>query len=230
MSTVREIIEDAAADIGALAQDTPLGAFEANRCLRRLQRMLDLNSNESIMCYEQYDDSFPTAAGTPSYSSSLLSSGRPIKVVGATLVVPGGTDSTITIIAKERYASIPYKTTQGYPSVLYAQMGMPNATFYLYQTPAGVYTIKLSCWRRLGGAGLTLDTSLVLPPGYEEMIVSNLAVGIGPIFGASVPEEVILAAKTSREVLATANSQPLDADISLPGFRQGPIIDMGPTL
>lgn len=225
MTTARDLVEDAAAEIGELATDTPLSSADAERILRRLNRMLDSWSNERLMVYELFDETFSTSAGVASYSSSLLASGRPVKVDGVTVRV-SNVDYPQTIVSAADYDAIGNKTAGGIPDRVYPQMGYPNATFYFFPVPSGVYTVTVSAYRRLQN-GLTLSTTIALPPGYEEAIVSNLAMLIAPMFGTKVSEETALSARESKARIKRVNMQHSEMTIDLPTQRGGQYLDMG---
>ena len=206
MTTARDLINDAAAKIGEYAADSPMSDTSAQICLRDLNRMLDMWSNERLMLFVQANETFPTVASTASYASSVITT-RPVKITSCTVTL-SGTTLPVELIDNVAYNEISYKAATGIPRYCYPSMAHPTATFYFYPTPDDVYTVTLSTMRVLAAA-LALTDSVSFPPGYEEAIVSNLAVRIAPSFGASVPPEVVEIARASKAMLKRINATPV---------------------
>lgn len=217
MTTARDLIEDAAAEIGEDAADTSLSDHDAQRMLRRLRRMLDGWATERLMVYALTQETIALVAGTASYSSSGLAAGRPVKVEGA-FVRDGDTDYGLTIVTDDEYQRIPAKTTQSMPEVLYPRMSMPNATLYLWPVPTAAYTLYLTL-RRTFGSVAGLSTTVDLPPGYERAIVTNLAVECAPLFGTKVSDETATIARDSKAALKCLNYAPAEMDHGIPSAR-----------
>lgn len=229
MTTARDLIEDAAAEIGVFASDSALSDADAQIMLRRLNRMMDSWSAEGLAVYERYDESLTLSAGVASYSTALLAGGRPVRVDGVTVTV-GGVDYDMRMVSKANYDEIGYKSVAGIPDMCYVQMGMPDATLYFYPAPSAAYTAKVTVWRRMPN-GMALTTTVSLPPGYEEAIVTNLAVACAPMFGASPQSATVENARESKATIKRNNTQHIEMDLNLPGAssRAG-FIDMGPIL
>lgn len=219
MTTARDIVEDAAAEIGELATDTPLSSADAERILRRLNRMLSAWATERLMIYVRTQETLTLVAGTASYSSTGLSGGRPVRVDSAFVRIDGA-DYPLTIATDAEYQAIPNKTVQATPEAVYPRMSYPNATFYFYPVPSEAMTCYLTMDRELTST-LSLSTSFALPPGYEEAVVANLAVLIAPMFGTSAKEETVLAARQGKARLKAANYVPIVATLGLPGGSAG---------
>ena len=154
MTTARDLIEDAAAEIGVFASDSALSDADAQIMLRRLNRMMDSWSAEGLAVYERYDESLTLSANVASYSTALLAGGRPVRVDGVTVTV-GGVDYDMRMVSKANYDEIGYKSVAGIPDMCYVQMGMPDATLYFYPAPSAAYTAVSSPRRSTAAAGIT---------------------------------------------------------------------------
>src|SRR4051812_38997850 len=110
MATGSDIVTDAMYACGALGQGDTLTAADAQLCLRRLNRMLDMWSGVRELIYEVFDDTFSTVIGTQTYSSALLASGlRPRRVDNMYLTL-GVIDYPIELVGSQEWDAIPYKT------------------------------------------------------------------------------------------------------------------------
>lgn len=207
MTTARDLIEDAAAEIGELAADSPLSNDDAQRMLRRLQRMLDSWSTERLMVYTVGQETFAMTPGTASYTTASLAAGRPV-AVDAVMIRSGDEDSPVILTRdKAQYDLVPDKTTTGLPELCYYDAGYTTGTFYFWPAPVVAYTAVVTSRRVLTGT-LALSTTIALPPGYELAIVTNLAVACAPLFGRSASAETVDAAKSSKATLKVLNYVP----------------------
>lgn len=216
MTTATQLIDDACSEVGAAAQDTALSNYDAQYCLRVLNRMLASWATERLMVYALTTETFPTVAATASYSSTLLSGGRPVAVDSVT-VTQSGVTYPVELKDAQDYLAIGYKAAPGTPEVCFAEMTYPNATFYLYPTPDAIYTVSMSLRRALSST-LLLATDLALPPGYEDAIVLNLATRVAGHFGTDPSPQLVENAKQAKATLKRLNSVPPQM---ITGFEQG---------
>jgi hypothetical protein len=75
------------------------------------------------------------------------------------------------------------------PQVLYNDRGYPLSTLYLWGQPMAGYLLELFYWQ-LVPQFLTPDDAVLLPPGYEDALVLNLAVRLAPHFQRVVDSDV----------------------------------------
>lgn len=199
MPTVRDIVDAAAALIGQAAEDKNLSDYNAERMRLRLQTMLDNWSTLRYMIFSTRVESFTMVAGTRSYSSTLLASGRPVRVVSATVVLDQIT-YPVELVSSDYFSSIAYKPTTAIPGKLYAEMTMPNATFHFWPTPYAAFRADLECMWGLAQVP-TLATNLFLPEGYQAAMENNLGVWSADLFGRT-PSDTLktLARETYRNI------------------------------
>ena len=75
------------------------------------------------------------------------------------------------------------------PEFLYNDRGYPLSTLYLWGQPMAGYLLELFYWQ-LVPQFVTPDDQVLLPPGYEDALVLNLAVRMAPHFQRQVPPDV----------------------------------------
>lgn len=230
MATVRDIVTDAMYAIGALGQGESLNATDGALCLRRFTRMIGTWANENLTVYDTTEGTLTLAGGTVSYSTTLLSSGRPVTIDSMFLRL-SGIDYPITQVTQEVYDSFPYKAAQGRPSVYTYSPGYTAGTFYFYPTPDTAYVAHVQGRYPLMTGTITLETAVSLPPGYEAALCDNLAVLIAPSFGVAVSSDLRIAANSSKDALRSTNHVPLEMTSSLgtSGYVPGYIRILGDT-
>lgn len=216
MTTARDLITDAAYASGALGQDQSISAADAALCLRALQRMVDSWSNRNLTVYTVAESTFSCVGGTVSYATSAWTpTTRPVSIQNIWLR-QGTIDYPIPEITKEEYDEIPNKSAEGLPMCAMYLPAATTGTLYFYPTPDTTYAVKVNGRFPLA-SGMTLDTVISLPPGYEAALLANLAVEIGPYFGAQPNAVMMQKANETLDALALTNFVPQVLDTGLPG-------------
>lgn len=213
MTTALDLINSAAQSIGVLRKSEDLDNDEASDGLVALNRMISSWSNDSLLIYARTLESFTLATSSLSYllgPSQTLNTTRPVKIVHAS-IRSNGTDYDLEIIGAEEFESIPVKSVQGSPSdVMTYDNGYPYMTLRFYTLPAVGDILRLLSEKVLTSFS-ALDTTVDLPPGYEEAIQYNLAFRLVPTYGVPMPPEILLMAKESLGSikLAVAKNRPM---------------------
>jgi len=106
------------------------------------------------------------------------------------------------------------------PWALYNDRAYPVSTLYLYAQPLSGYLLELYVWHQVP-AFVTPEDVVLLPPGYEDAIVLNLAVRLGPHFQRNVDPDVRAEAQKALMRIESINApQPI---LHLPCIgREGP--------
>jgi len=95
------------------------------------------------------------------------------------------------------------------PELLYNDRAYPLSTLYLYGQPVAGYVLELFVWHQVPQF-LTPDDQVLLPPGYEDALVLNLAVRLAPHFQRTLDQNVREDARISLMRLESINApQPL---------------------
>lgn len=219
--TGQDVVRDAMTQARILGSDIDPSAEDSALVLRRLNRMLDSWANESLMIYNLSEQSFTMTPAQASFSTSLLSGGRPVEITSI-FVRLSNIDYSVDLVDYETYSTIPYKPTPGVPAWCYVDTGFPHMTLYFYPTPYAAFTCFLGCRYPLTSAPVTLATSLSLPPGYEKTIVDNLAVDIGPSFGKQPDPMAIKAASEAKAYLKRINFKPDEMSVGWRDIKPSP--------
>jgi hypothetical protein len=215
VTTASDLITDAMYASGIAGQDQSISNADMQLGLRIFQRMVDSWSNDTLTVYNTTSGTITLVSGTRSYSTTLLSSGRPVTIQNAFLS-RGTVDYPLEQISEQSYNDIAYKTATGIPSVFFFDPSFANGTFYFYPVPSAADTVTVNGRFPLA-TSLALTTAISLPPGYEQVLVSNLAVELCPFFGTSPSQALMRSATMSRDVLKATNYTPGVLNTGLPG-------------
>lgn len=209
MTVVVDLVTDAAYAAKVIGQDQTLSSGDAQLILRRLNRLLDLRSNEKQMIFLNDSESFTMVPGQQAYTTAVLTNGRPVGI-NSMRVTLSGVDYPVSQIDQLKWNAIPVKNISAIPNWFYYDGAMPDATMFFYPIPFSAFTCTLYCQRVLTG-NLNLASVITLPPGYEAWIVAELAVDIwGSFKEGNPPEKMIMDMKESRAILKRTNYQPLE--------------------
>lgn len=215
MTKARTIINDALLAFGGIGEGQTMRAEDAQFALRNLNRMLGSWSNQPLLIVALREGTLTFVAGTPSYSTSLLSTGRPVRIVSA-FVRAGGLDYPIdTSIPKDEFDLIPQKTLTGIPEICYVDADAPDSVLWPYPVPNDAYVMHVT-GSYVIGENLTLDDDIVLPPGYEDGIVDGLAVKLAPRWGKVCPPPIVDSANEARAWIKRMNFVPGTLGVDLP--------------
>lgn len=176
--------------------------------------MMGAWSNSRLLIYQENVYTFALSAGqatrTVGTTGQWVTTSRPMRVERINLVYTQGDDVEVPmqIYTYDQWAAIPVKTIQGPPVVMWPNYTVPDITLNFYMVPDQAYNVTLYLTQALA-APATLSTSLVVPPGYEDAIVNNLAVKCAPAFDRPVPKDVKDDARKGLADLMRQNTQPL---------------------
>lgn len=102
---------------------------------------------------------------------------RPVFIYRANIVLLGTTPEVhlhIRVLTDEEWAgkTIPHLQA-AYPWSIYNNGDVPNSKLYLYGYPNQVNDLELFTWQQLQSSFANDTDAVILPPGYEDMIVTS---------------------------------------------------------
>lgn len=201
--------------LGALATSETPSASEATDALNALNIMLDSWSNESLMIPSKVREVFPLTAGQQSYtmgSGGNFNTSRPIEIENA-LIQPSGLTPALELplekLTKDQFQEILIKgLNSSLPLAFYPEGTYPLETVNIYPVPSVGSNIVLYSWKPLSQI-TTLQTSVVLPPGYDRAIKYNLAIELAPEYGKPISDIIIQIAMESKANIKRSNAKPV---------------------
>lgn len=211
MTTARDLCTTALKNIGVLGVgQTPL-AEDINDAFSALNRMISAWSRSRLLVYRTATASM---VGTGAQAYTVGSGGdfdmaRPAKIVSAFVRLQGGGDNPVdyplmVIRSREDYSAIVLKSMNSFPQAVYYDPEYPFGLLYVWPVPSSLYTIHISALQSLERFE-DLSTDFNFPEEYEEALMLNLAVRLGPTYQIPAEPELKSQAKSARNMLAKAN-------------------------
>jgi hypothetical protein len=228
VATARDLIEAALREIGVLAATETAGAQDATDALARLNRYIDRLSNEGLTIYSVTRSTWTIVAGTQNYS---VGSGGAINItrphrrniqkvqfvdLGSAIEYP------LATLTDDAYEAITLKSQSDlFPQAWYYNPTYPTGTLHFWPIPSSSTLLGVFYHWAAVAQLAALSTSVSLPPGYEEMLVTNLAMLLCPTYERN-PHPVLV--KTAAESLGTikrANKRVQDLEFEPAALVQG---------
>lgn len=212
--TGRDAVAAALRKIGVLAAGESVPAQEAEDALDDLNRMIGSWSNEGLMIYESPRESFTLTPGVGSYTigdGATFDTVRPTYLDAATIENQSATpkiELQLNIIRSAiEWSTVMAKSlTSTIPENIYYDRGYPNDTIYLYPIPSVANKLVIYTKKKLS-AITDMNSEIVLPPGYDDAIVYNLALRLAPEYGKQVSEYVMMVAIESKALIKRVNHE-----------------------
>ncbi len=191
-------------------------ASELGEIVEILNSLMDSLNTKRGNIFTVASTKWPTQASRQSYTIGKDPTGnsiadwdgaRPQRIERANLLLP--TSPTVRRPLKiwndKEWAAIRLQEVYTYPEGLYNDGAYPLSTIYFKPIPDGAYQIELFTWQALGGF-VSLEDSVVFPPGYQRMLEYNLAVELIPRY----PVQSKLTPIQQQLVIATAAKSKAD--------------------
>ena len=190
--------------------EAPTSAESANG-LEALNSMLDSMSTERLNAYYIVEETLTMVAAQATYtmgSGGDLNTTRPTRIEDSCFIRNASLDTPLQLLNFEAYAAVVSKTVAStIPYYLFVDMQNPLVNLTFYPVPSDTSSVAhIFSWKQLQQFAALTDV-LALPPGYEEMIASNLAVRwAAPEFGQDAPPAVIALAIRSAASVKRINA------------------------
>lgn len=231
MATVADICRSALEDLGILGAGETAESGDVDVCFRALNQLIDQYAAERLMIY------------TTTRTTWTITSGDGIYTVGATgnVVIPRpvypqqvhfiDTSQTPDLelplrpLTQQEWADTNLKDlTSTYPLSWWYNPTYALGTLYLWPVPTSSTLLgAFYAPQQVTQFAASTDT-VTLPPGYERLLVKNLAMDVAAKFGAVPSPAIIQAAREATNVVKTANRQEMElvsAYPTGPGRRSG---------
>lgn len=208
MPTANDYIKRALKLINVLAVGETPDAEDSNDSFTVLNAMLGLWNTEKLLVYQFQDETHTLVVGTLSYSigpSATIDTVRPVRIEGGYTVSSDNYTVGLDIINKDDYDGIRVKTTGGIPRKLFYDPGFTTGTIYLYPSPSEARTLHIKTWKPFTQFA-TLTTNISLPPGFDQLLVYNLAVLLAAEFNVPLRQDVLQIALDTKSKIETVNN------------------------
>jgi hypothetical protein len=173
MATAQDIIKRARRLIGSIGRgETPTDAENVDD-LAALNAFMDQLWTQKTAVYHIQEQS--VSATTITHTIGLTGDfvfTRPLALVSAVQSL-NSVDYPINIMTSTQYRAIPYKTvTSSLITDIWYEPQMPDGTLHFYPVPSAAATVLLRSRTRI--ETFTINETVSLPPGYEDMLAFNL--------------------------------------------------------
>lgn len=213
--TVRDLITGSFRLLGVLASGEQPAASEMQDAFASLNSMLDSWKLERLMVYAILPQTFTLVAGKKTYTmgpggdfdTDWPTRIEKIQLNYNTSGVPINLPIDILNLDQYQQFTVP-NTTSTIPQWMYPDDAYPLRSLSFYPVPSIVNTVDIFTWGLINSFA-TIDDDIVLPPGYERAMRSNLALEIAPEYG-KMPSQVVAAmAQDSKAKIKSFNIKPL---------------------
>src|SRR5262245_30651869 len=228
MATVLTILTTALQELNVLAEAEQPSAAQGADGLAAFNRMVDTMAAERLQIYTVTRTTWTIVSGTAAYTVGLTGSAnvaRPVFVQSINFVdtsVSPNIEYTLSMLTDDGYAGIPMKTqTSTYPTSAYYNPTYPLATLTLWPVPTSTTLLGVIYAPAAIAQFATLATTVALPPGYEEMLVKNLAVRLAPSYGRQIDGNLFEQAKESKAIVKRSNTRLMDLCVDPGALVQG---------
>lgn len=213
MPTATDIVSDALQLLQVYPSDQPLFDADLEKGLQVLNDMLDLWSNESLICYAWLTQTFTLIPGQAQYTvgpGGQINGTRPLRVSDA----PGS--AYLLDTNQNRYLmNVDDQLAWNTITTAVANSDLPDHLFYDPQFPLGIinvwptpsvgYTCSFLSYLQLADLA-NPSAQLTLPPGYKRAITVNLAVMLKPYFlDSQLDPDIRLEARESKATVKRNN-------------------------
>lgn len=192
MTTARDIITDALGHLGIGAEGEAVSATAAAHGLKELNRMMSSWAIDELMVYTTNRVAFSLVPWQQAYTIGVggnfvtTTPIRPGQIDMASVLLSGATvELPIDILNDEQWRDMVVKTVpSSFPLSMWSDGNYPLNTIYFWPVPSSsAYSIVLYLWGALTEFA-DINASVVLPQGYEDALVTNLAVRLSPSYGS----------------------------------------------
>lgn len=199
MATARDVIRRSLRLIGAYKPGEPIEDDEAQDALTALKGMIDTWASERLTCSVINIPEITLTSGALSYTvgpGGDFDIARPVWLLGVSCVDPANpaqpAEYPAEMLNYQQWQRIPQKNVGSRLfTQAYYQSDFPLGRIYIWPfVNAGGIGMRLYVPVAITGYE-DLNTDYFFPPGYEEAIIYNLCLRLGPEWGLEVPGHVV---------------------------------------
>lgn len=210
--TIRDVIQEAFEQNGTYAPGEPMGAADALRGLSVLNQMMDSWSNENLTCFAILEQICTLVPGKYAYTigpGGDVNGTRPLSLIttsgSAYILDPYGNQYPVEVITQARWNQRGSRNTNSnFPDVIFYDPQYPLGILNFDPIPNISYDAHFDSYLQISQFA-DIDTNLVLPPGYQLAIRSNLTVKLHTFYpnGPLDPGVIAEAAESKATVKRT---------------------------
>lgn len=211
------LLNSAVERLGRLYPGESLSSSEQTDFLTVANSMVDNWSLERLNIPVVVVASAALVSGTAAYTlgpGGTFGSTRFLRLDSAGILLPSAAIAgtyirvPVEIVSQQKFQAFPEKTALAQiPEMFYYDYQFPTATGTLAPTPnfTGTATkLELAGWQALANFP-DLVTTVNTPQGYDEALITNLAIRLAPLLSVSASAELVNAAQQSKAAIRAMN-------------------------
>jgi hypothetical protein len=211
MATWRSVITDALGELGVLAAGETAQAEDTTLGLKALNRLFDNWAAERLFIHYGTRSTWSIVASTNEYtvgSGGDIDIARPVFIDAIKMLDSNDQETHVGKLTERQYRDIVNKElTSTVATNYYYNPTYPLGTLTLFPIPTdSTYTGVLYAPTAVSQAS-SLTATVSLPPGYEDMIVTNLALRLASSYGVRVDPLLVRQAEKTKAIVQRANSR-----------------------
>ncbi len=228
--TILDLVTIALKRIGVIASVETPSAADADSALTALNSLIDQWQSERLQIYQETRTVWTIVSGTGSYTVGTAANVNVLRPVIVDHVNFQDTSLSPTLemqlqpLTDDAYAAIPQKTlTNTYPTSWYYNPTFDSgfATLKLWPVPTSTSLQGVMYAPQAVARFTALTQTLSLPPGYERMLTTNLAVELCPEHSQQPSPALLVAATDSKAAVMRSNIKLLDMSVDAGALIQG---------
>jgi hypothetical protein len=211
---VTEFLTTALRMIGVYASGETPRAVDSVAAMAALNRLIALWNTDRLFIYTVKQSIHNFTANQQSYQMGPGGADfplipRPIKIQNWNLILTSVTPNLRlpgNLLNDDQWASKKLlNLATAIPTDLYNDGGYPYSTLYFWPKPALAYQFELYTWQRLEQVADLFD-ALILPPGYEEALLFNLAIRLALEFQRPIDPNLREQAREAKMMIQSLNA------------------------
>lgn len=206
------IITPALAEIGVVAEGETPPSGTSSLALSTLNRLLDQWPAERDQLFTVTRTTWTITTQDGEYtvgSGADVNIARPVSVESVGFIdtsTDPDTEYPLRELTEKAYRAIPQKLIESpYPQAWYYNPTYANATLTFWPVPTSSTLQGVLYARATISYPTTLSTTVSFPPGYEELLVTTLAVRLAAPFGRPVDPDLRMRAQEAKRIVERAN-------------------------
>ncbi len=208
---VRDVIRSSFLKIGVLAAGEDPAADQLQDAIFDLSLMLDTWSSERLFISKLATEAFTFNISQSKYTMGPggdFDTTRPMFFEACAIRVQYGTpeqvDIPCPIMNADEWADLSVKNTQGvFPTRMWPNFTDTLVELNFWPIPTTVQQVYITSWKPLLGLN-NADLDVMLPPGFAETIIYNLALRLCPSYGKEPSGTIAALANSTKAKLKTS--------------------------
>jgi hypothetical protein len=230
LTSAQDIIVKALQKIGVAGENETPSNSAISGGLDSLNAMLGSWSVDGLLVTSRVQEDINLVKGTAEYTIGVgqtANTAKPLAIVGGYVRTTANADYGITVVPRDIYNQQIDKDSEGTPSLLYYDPGVPQqanqaGTIKLFPSPDDNHTLTIVSDKELTEFSAANET-VTFQTFYKRAMIFNLALELAPDYGIVPNPVVVKNAEDSLRAIRNINARNnrIVSKINLPGCSHG---------